>query len=378
MKMKKQKFPRVQDIVGLVNTLAPAALAENWDNVGLQTGDPVAEVRCILVTLDPSPAVLAEAASAGAQLVVSHHPLIFRPLTNLLPSDDTGRALLFAARRDIAVLCAHTNLDRARNGLNDWLAETLGLCDTQVLQTSAGELYKLAVFVPSGYEDAVAAALFEAGAGCIGDYDQCSFRTSGQGTFRPPATGHPFIGTAGGARERVKELRLETVVPRESLPRVIQRMIKAHPYEEVAYDLFALHNQREDVGLGRIGRLSAPMPLDAFAALVKERLDCRCLRVVGPETQMVAKVALCSGSGASLIGEARRQGADVLVTGDVKYHEAQGALSQGLALLDAGHFATERIMVPRLAEALRQGAAARGWTLDIQESQGESDPFRVV
>lgn len=376
--MKKQKFPRVQDIVGLLNTLAPAALAEEWDNVGLQTGDPAAEVRCLLVTLDPSCAALEQAASAGAQLVVSHHPLIFRPLKHLLSTDETGRALLLAARRDIAVLCAHTNLDRARNGLNDWLAEILGLCDVKVLQPSAGELYKLAVFVPSGYEDAVAAAMFEVGAGCIGDYDQCSFRTPGQGTFRPSATGRPFIGTAGGARERVNELRLETVVPREYLPRVIQRMIKAHPYEEVAYDLYELRNRREDVGLGRIGRLSAPVSLDAFAALVKERLDCQALRVVGAGSLLLEKVALCSGSGASLMGEALRQGADVLVTGDVKYHEAQGALSQGLALLDAGHFATERIMVPRLAEALRQGAAARGWTLDIQESQGESDPFRVV
>ncbi|WP_305044062.1 Nif3-like dinuclear metal center hexameric protein [Geoalkalibacter sp.] len=376
--MKKAKYPRVQDLLGLLNGLAPPALAEEWDNVGLHLGDPLAEVRRILVALDPSAAVIGQAVAAEAQLLVSHHPLIFRPLKSLTPADDGGRALLQAARAGLAVFCAHTNLDRARGGLNDWLAEALGLVQVKVLQTAAGELFKLAVFVPCGYEDAVAAALFEAGAGHIGDYDQCSFRISGSGTFRPGSQAEPFIGRAGGARETVREVRLETVVPRENLHRVLQKMLKTHPYEEVAYDLLALHNRRADLGLGRLGRLPAPLSLDAFAGQVKAALGCEALRVVGDGARLLSKVAVCGGSGASLMGEALRQGADVLVTGDVKYHEAQQAWVQGPALIDAGHFATERLMVPRLAELLRQGLKAQGWTTEVMEAQGERDPFRIV
>ncbi|KIH76019.1 dimetal-binding protein YqfO [Geoalkalibacter ferrihydriticus DSM 17813] len=376
--MQKKKFPRVQDIVGLIHALAPPSLAEEWDNVGLQVGDPAAEVRRVLVALDPSHAVMQEAAAADAQLLISHHPLIFRPLKNLTPTDDVGRALLLAARTEIAVLCAHTNLDRARAGLNDWLAEALGLSQTTALQGSAGELFKLVVFVPRGYEEAVAAALFEGGAGHIGDYDQCSFRTLGRGTFRPGAQSDPFIGSAGGARETVREMRLETVVPREYLQRAIQRMIKAHPYEEVAYDLIALHNRRIDIGLGRLGRLDQPLALDAFAEQVRVALSCQALRVVGDGARQVSKVAVCSGSGASLIGEAARQGVDVLVTGDVKYHEAQSALTQGLALIDAGHFPTERIVVPRLADCLRERLDERGWTTEVMQAKGEIDPFRML
>ncbi|WP_305042095.1 Nif3-like dinuclear metal center hexameric protein [Geoalkalibacter sp.] len=376
--MKKAKFPRVQDLLGLLNGLAPAALAEEWDNVGLHLGDPLDEVRRILVALDPTAAVVEQAVAAEAQLLVSHHPLIFRPLKALTSADDSGRALLRAARAGVAVICAHTNLDRARGGLNDWLAQVLGLGQVKVLQAGAGELFKLVVFVPRGYEDAVAAALFEGGAGHIGDYDQCAFHGAGSGTFRPGSQTDPFIGRAGGARETVGEVRLETVVPREHLNRALQRMLKAHPYEEVAYDLLALHNRRADMGLGRLGRLAAPLSLDAFALQVKAALGCASLRLVGDGAQVLSKVAVCGGSGASLIGEALRQGADVLVTGDVKYHEAQQALSQGLALVDAGHFATERLMVPRLADFLRQGLAAQGWTTEVREAQGERDPFRIV
>ncbi len=376
--MKRQKFPRVQDVVGLVNRVAPPALAEDWDNVGLQLGDSAAEVRRVLVALDPGPAVIEEAAALAAQLVISHHPAIFRPLKSLTAVDETGRSLLLAAREQIALFCAHTNLDRTRGGLNDWLAGRLGLEQVAVLQAGApGELFKLAVFVPCGYEEAVATALFQGGAGHIGGYDQCSFRTVGTGTFRPGEGTDPFLG-ARGERERARELRLETVVPREALHRVLARLLKAHPYEEVAYDLLPLHNRRSDVGLGRVGRLPREMTLDAFARQVASALAAGPLRVVGDGEGRVRKVAVCGGSGASLIGEAGRQGVDVLVTGDVKYHEAQNALAQGVALVDAGHFATERIMVSELAALLRQGLDDQGWTVEILEAKGESDPFRVV
>jgi len=374
--MKKEKTTRIQDLVGLVHSLYPPALAEEWDNVGLQVGDPAAEVRSVLVALEPSEKALAAASALGAGAIVAHHPLIFRPLRQLVPGDETGRILFRAVREGIAVICAHTNLDRGRDGLNDWLAERLGVGGAKPL-AAGGELLKLVVFVPAGYERRVAEALFAAGAGEIGRYDRCSFRTPGIGTFRPGTGSEPFLGRQGEV-EAARELRLETVLPREAAGRAVERMLKAHPYEEVAYDLVPLANRRGDVGLGRIGRLARPSTLGEFAAQVKVALGTADLRLVGDDDRKVAKVALCSGSGASLLADAVRQGADVLVTGDVKYHEARAAESQGVALIDAGHFATERIMVSGLAEALRRAAQKKGQQVFFNEMEGEEDPFRTV
>jgi dinuclear metal center YbgI/SA1388 family protein len=374
--MKERVF-RIQDLVGLLHGLYPPALAESWDNVGLQVGEPQAVVSRVLVCLDPSAGALTEALRAGAQAMLCHHPLIFTPLKSLVPVDEASRLVFQAVREGIAVLAAHTNLDRARDGLNDWLAERLGLEGAIPLQTGGDDLLKLVVYVPAGYEKRVADALFQAGAGHIGHYDCCSFRSEGTGTFRPGAGSDPFTGTIG-EQSSVRELRLETILPRERLQRVVDRMIKAHPYEEVAYDLIPLANQRPEIGLGRIGRLAEATTLAAFAGLVKEALQVPAVRLVGAGDRRVHKVAVCGGSGASLLGEAVRQGADVLVTGDVKYHEARNAENRHLALVDAGHFATERLMVGKLAGVLRQMAAERGLEIEFLEYKGEEDPFSVI
>jgi dinuclear metal center YbgI/SA1388 family protein len=374
--MKERVF-RIQDLVGLLHGLYSPALAENWDNVGLQVGDPQEIVRRVLVSLDPSEKALEAARREEAQALICHHPLIFTPLKSLAPTDETGRLVFRAVWDGIAVLAAHTNLDRARDGLNDWLAESLGLRQCVPLETGTGDLYKLVVYVPAGYEGRVAEALFRAGAGHIGDYDCCSFRTDGTGTFRPGAGTDPFTGRTGELSS-VRELRLETVLPREHLQRALDRMVKAHPYEEVAYDLLPLANRRPDVGLGRIGRLPDALALGEFADRVKQVLQTPAVRLVGDRDRRVCKVAVCGGSGASLLSEAVRQGADVLLTGDVKYHEARQAESRNLALVDAGHFATERLMVGRLAGVLRSKAAERGFDIAIEEFQGEEDPFSVI
>ncbi len=367
---------RVQDLLGLIHTLYPPELAAEWDNVGLQVGDPTARVERILVALDPGAAAVEAARAAGAELLITHHPLLFKPLRRLTPEDPTGRVVWQAVRGGVAIISAHTNLDTAADGLNCWLAERLGLTAVEPLQPVAGQLLKLVVYVPAGHAEAVAEALFAGGAGQIGNYDQCSFRSAGLGTFRPGPGTQPFIGTAG-RREEVEELRLETVVPRRRLSRVLERLTKAHPYEEIAYDLLPLANQLPGVGLGRIGRLSAPESLVDFAGRVRNALGCGPVRVVGALEGPVAKVALCGGSGASLIGEARRRGADVLLTGDVKYHEARQAEDLGLALIDAGHFATERLAAGELAARLGQVAAGRGWPLEITVFDGEQDPFTI-
>lgn len=375
--MKKQQIPRVQDLIGLVNGLFPPSLAEEWDNVGLQVGDPASRLQRVMVCLDVSAEVLAEAKEAGATAVLSHHPLIFRPLKSLTPKDETGKLLLQAAQSGIAVLCAHTNLDRAAGGLNDWLAGRLGVDKAEPLATGGGKLLKLVIFVPEDHQEQVAEALFAGGAGSIGAYDRCSFRTEGTGTFRPGVGSSPFVG-APGVDESVREVRLETVVPQDRLSKVLGKMQKAHPYEEIAFDLVPLANQRTDVGLGRLGRLPQRTTLSSFAATVKKALGVPSLRVVGDPKQAVAKVALCGGSGASLLSEAARRGADVLVTGDVKYHEAKAAQSQGLALIDAGHFATEHLMVAETVRVLAEEASRRGLNIDFQECATESDPFYTV
>lgn len=373
----KQRIARIHDLVGLLNALYSPALAEDWDNVGLQVGDPRAQVSKVLVCLDPSEKALQTAVDLGAQALLCHHPLIFKPLRNLTPGDEVGRILFAAVQQNIAIIAAHTNLDRASNGLNDWLAAALGLSECRPLLGGDDQLVKLVVYVPAGYEGQVAEALFKAGAGEVGNYDNCSFRSEGLGTFRAKDGCSPFIGQVG-ERSSVRELRLETVVPKELLNRVVERMVRAHPYEEVAYDLIPLDNRRKEIGLGRIGRLAQVTPLASFAAEVKKTLQVEALRIVGDGQGPVKKVAVCGGSGASLLKEAVRQGADVLVTGDVKYHEARNAASLGLALVDAGHFATERLMADRLAKTMEQAAETRGMNIEFLEIKGEKDPFKTV
>lgn len=372
-----KKNLRIHDLIGLLNTLFPPELAEDWDNVGLQVGDPGTPLTKGLIALDPGMDVLAAARRAQAQVVISHHPLLFHGLKRLTPEDETGRLLGYAVREGIAVISVHTNLDTAQPGLNSWLADRLGILDAEPLKAAAGHLLKLVVFVPEGHETRIAEALFAAGAGSVGHYDQCSFRTKGTGTFRPGEGTSPFIGKEG-VREEVRELRLEVLVPQARLGKVLDRLLKTHPYEEVAYDLIPLANQQPKVGLGRIGRLPEAQPLEAFADRVKEVLGCEFVRVAGSRDISVGKVAVCGGSGAELIHAACRAGADVLITGDVKYHEARTAEALGMTVIDAGHFATERLMVAELTHVLNRSAGARGWDVSFEAFAEEADPFRIL
>ena len=375
--MKRRNPPRIQDLIGLIHTDYPPALAEDWDNVGLQVGDPDAPLERVLIALDVTDATLSEAQSRNVQAIVSHHPLIFRPLKSITPLDPNSRLLMRAITAKIAIIAVHTNLDCGADGLNDWLAARLGIEDAQPLQGTALPLYKLVVYVPVGYEAAVESALFAAGAGTIGAYDHCSFASAGTGRFRPGATSKPFIGMAG-QESTPAEIRLETIVSAERVTKVLDKLRKAHPYEEPAYDLLLLKNGRNDLGLGRIGRLPQALPLHDYARQIAAALGTSALRLVGDPQRLVHKVACCGGSGASLLFAAQRQGADLLVTGDVKYHDARNALDLGLALIDAGHFATEVLMVAGLAEKLRRAADARHLPLEFIESASGQDPFLSI
>ena len=373
--MAKQKTACLADIIGFLNRLCPPDLAEDWDNVGLQVGDPAAKIDKILVCLDAEDIAIKEANTQGAQLVISHHPLIFKPIKRLSPTDMTGRVLFQAIKQDIAVVSAHTNLDRAADGLNDWLAERLGVKEAIPLESPESGYYsKLVVYVPLGHEVEVRDAILAAGAGCIGAYDHVSFSSQGVGTFRGNQGTQPFIGTPGTI-ESTKEVRLETIVPGSHINKAVSRMLKAHPYEEVAYDLIPLANGRLDIGLGRVGQLEKALSLQQFAEQVKTALHLSSLKIVGDLERKISRVAVCGGTGMSLFSAAVRHGADCLVTADIKFHEAQRARAEGITLIDAGHFATEQIMVIELSKRLRNILSEQKFGVEVIEMTAESDPL---
>lgn len=351
---------KVDDIAAIMEQLFPGQLAESWDNPGLQVGSPDTEVRKAIIALDLDEEVAAAAASQQAALIITHHPLIFQPLSSINIESVPGSVIAALIRNQISAFCAHTNLDAAPGGLNDWLAEALGLEEIGALPgTSRQRLFKLVVYVPRGHEEAVREAMSRAGAGHTGRYSDCSFRAQGIGTFRPEAGSQPFIGEAGRLEE-VEEYRLETVVESRDLPAALAAIRTSHPYEEPAFDIIALENPVSRGGIGRIGRLPAPIKLKDFCGLVRNALKVEVLKVAGSMERTVHRVAVVGGSGASFAANAVAGGADVLVTGDVKYHEARDACEAGIALVDAGHYGTEIIMAAGLAGLLNQLSRQHG------------------
>ncbi|MGD0622641.1 MAG: Nif3-like dinuclear metal center hexameric protein [Thermacetogeniaceae bacterium] len=366
-----------QTVIGWLEEWAPPLLAEDGDNIGLQVGSRGTEIERVLVTLEVTTEVISEAVKEKAQLIVSHHPLIRDPLARLDYESFPASLAVRLVESRIHFYAAHTNMDAAPGGVNDLLAERLGLTGVSVLRPAPQEkLYKLAVFIPRGHEDEVRQAICNAGAGWIGNYDECTFQVGGTGTFRPLPGTHPFLGRIG-VLERAEESRLETVVPETRLRAVIGAMLAAHPYEEVAYDLYPIKNQAPcKTGLGRVGRLPDPKPLRAFAEQVGDALGLQAVRLAGDPERPISAVALCGGGAMSLLKRAIEAGADVYVTGDVKHHDALNAIGQGIAVIDAGHHATEKIIVPAMAAYLTEKAAAAGAQLDVIVSQVNTDPFR--
>ncbi len=369
--------PKVSDIVGIINVLAPFRLAEEWDNAGLQVGDPAAPAGKIMVSLDPGRNAVEAAVKAGCQLLLTHHPLIFRTLKRISAADPLGRLLYLAISNDLSIISLHTNFDVAGGGVNDLLAERLGVsCCAPLKVTFVDELAKLSVFVPKGHEEKVMEALFRF-SGVIGNYSDCSFQSVGTGTFKPLQGAEPFLGEIG-KREYAEETRIEFLLRKGDMNAAIKSLMAVHPYEEPAFDLYPLLNKGKAAGIGRIGELMEGLTLAEFALKVKEQLSANGVRFVGDAERLVKKVALCGGSGASLLREARNQGADVLVTGDVKYHEAREAEELGLALVDAGHYATELPMISGLAKLLGSELAKKGFEAEITAFEGEREPFRNI
>lgn len=369
----------VADVLARLASLAPPRLAEDWDNVGLQVGDPGWPVRRVRVALDPLPETVAAACEDGVDLLITHHPLLLKGVRHIDFGTPFGDLVRRAAEARLALAAAHTNLDSAPGGVNDVLAARLGLVNLRPLvpAAAAGEV-KLVVFVPVEAEEAFLEALYATPAGRIGDYTNCSFRSRGTGTFRPGVAAQPYSGVPG-AVSHAEELRVETVVRREDLPAVVAALRRAHPYETMAYDAYRLSAADDPrAGLGRVGEFEGPVALRALAADVKQRLALASVRVVGRPDLRVTRAAICSGSGSSLLASFFASGAQVYISGDLRYHDARDAEARGLGLIDIGHFGSERPVVALLAERLRQALDAAGAGVLVDVCGLEKDPFFTV
>jgi dinuclear metal center YbgI/SA1388 family protein len=330
---------RIKDIIRELEILAPLAYQESYDNAGLQTGNANDEVKGILITLDCTPEVVDEAIQHGCNLIVAHHPVIFKPLKRLTGSNHVEQTIIKALKNDIAIYASHTNLDSVHGGVNTRIAQKLGLENIEILSPKPDALLKLVTYAPEAATEAVLEALHQAGAGQMGDYKNCSFRVTGQGRFLPTGKANPTIGEVGKS-EQVNENRIEVLVPVYLQNRVIEALFKAHPYEEVAYDLYPLKNANQEVGIGMIGEIPIAMAYPDFLEQLKQDMHLTTVKHTVHGPGMIKRVAVCGGAGSFLLNEARKQLADVFITGDLKYHEyfmAEGHLH----VCDIGHYESE-------------------------------------
>ena len=333
----------IKEVIQKLEAFAPPALQESYDNAGLIVGDTETELTSVLVSLDTTEAVVEEAIQKGCNLIVSHHPIIFKGLKKITGSTYIERVIISAIKNNIAIYAIHTNLDNVNNGVNNMIANRLGLKNTKLLSPKNDMLLKLIVYVPINHAEKVRKALFNSGAGNIGKYSSCSFNTKGEGTYKANKEAKPFKGEVGKTHSE-NEIKIEVVVPSFLKNDVLKSMLDAHPYEEVAYDLIQLQNQQNIIGSGLIGELKDQMEELSFLKFLKDKMKTNCIRHTNLLNKSIKKIALCGGSGAFLIAEAKRQKADLFITGDVKYHEFFDAENQ-LIIADIGHFESEQFTI---------------------------------
>jgi len=363
-------MPTVADVRAYLDRFAPPALAADWDNVGLLLGDDAAEVDRVLTCLTVTPPDVAEAVAERAGLIVTHHPILFRGAKRLSTATPDGRLVWPLARAGVAVYSPHTAFDNTAGGINDSLARRLGLTSVRPLRPRTGEpRYKVVVFVPDADLAKVSDALFKAGAGVIGHYEECSFRLPGTGTFFGTDSTNPTVGQKG-RREDVSEWRLEVVCPEAKLAGALAAMRAAHSYEEPAFDVYPLKGGPGDGGEGRVGEISGPPSLAEFASRVKQELRAGGVQVVGEPKRPIRRVAIACGAAGEFLSDAARAKADVFLTGEARFHDYLSAQDRGVALVLPGHYATERPAVEELAARLQAEFAG----LTVWASRGETDP----
>ncbi|MDI6687955.1 MAG: Nif3-like dinuclear metal center hexameric protein [Desulfobacterales bacterium] len=373
----------IADIIKIMEDIAPSRLAEEWDNVGLQVGQKDWPVRTIRIALDPLPGVVAAACKEGVDLLITHHPLIFKPLGSVDFGTPVGAIINMASKHKMAIFAAHTNLDNVTDGLNDILARMIGLNNLEVLgKPIEPEYYKLVVYLPVEYEQKILTSLFETKAGSIGAYTSCSFRNNGRATFRPGSLSKPFTGKPDNI-SHADEIRLETVVQKDDLENVIEHVRANHPYETMAYDVYRLQPSDSMLavrqqGLGRIGDLAEETKLLSLALEIKKKLCLNFIKVAGKPDLSVKKVALCTGSGSSLINNFFVSGAQAYISGDFRYHDARAAEAANLGIIDIGHFASEHLIVKVLAKRLKEIIFKTGIDLKVEACESEIDPFVIL
>jgi len=347
----KRKRMNIREILTVLESWFPPEIQESWDNSGLQLGDPGTDLNGIMICLDISAEVLSEAVEQGCNLVISHHPIFFKGIKQITPFQPSYPLITFALQNKLCLYAMHTNLDNHAEGLNRYLGEIIGLTGMEVLRPT-GSLKKLVTFCPTDHLERVRDSLFQAGAGKIGQYDSCSYTLKGFGTFRASQQANPYVGKRG-ALHTEEEYRLEVIYPVHLESGILKALKQNHPYEEVAYDCYPLSNTNPLVGSGLIGTLSSKLPEKDFLEMIKGRLSLMCLRHTRLAGRVITRVAICTGSGAFLVKDARAGGADAFLTGDIKYHDFQEA-DQRLLLADIGHFESECLVKEMLVNRLKE------------------------
>ncbi len=368
----------VADIKNVIDDFAPFKLAADWDNSGLQVGDNNLPVKNIYVALDTSEKIIKEAINLDCDLIITHHPLLFSSLEKITNDNPPGNLIFDLIKNNISLISAHTNIDRCEGGLNDYLAQKLSLQDINFLQQDEN-MNKLVVFLPEEYLDEVKFALHEVGAGKFNKYDMTGFYTDGTGTFRALEGSSPAVGDTRTYNE-VDEYRLETIFPARRTDIIIKKLLQVHPYEEPAYDIIKLEQHAGELYSARQGQLADTLSLAEFIDKVKTNFDIAQLRYNGDEDKQIKDVAIACGSGSDFIGKAKINGADVFVTGDMKYHDWEKAINMGLAVIDAGHFDTEKhfkeLMKKKLIDELADDPDKSAKEITIYTDTRENRPWQ--
>lgn len=331
---------KIKDIIASIEQMAPPSYQESYDNAGLIVGEYNREVKGVLICLDVIESVIDEAIEKGANLIIAHHPIVFKGLKRFNGSNYVERTVIKAIQNNIAIYAAHTNIDSVQGGVSDRICDLIGVKKKKILSPVSDDLKKLVTFVPESHAEKVREAIFQAGAGCIGNYDSCSYNTRGEGTFRGGKDSTPFVGEKGQIHYE-QEVRIETIFPKHIKGKVIGALLSAHPYEEVAYDIYALENQNPQVGLGMIGELDEAENSLEFLKRIKKIFKTACIRYTDITKKEIKRVAVCGGSGSFLLRNAIGAKADVFVTGDFKYHEFFDAEGK-IIIADIGHFESEQ------------------------------------
>ena len=331
---------KIKELLYSFEEFAPLALQEDFDNSGLQIGNSESDIKGVLICIDITPEVVEEAIKYDLNLIVSHHPLIFSRLKKITGSDYIEKSIILAIKNNISIYCGHTNFDNVYNGVSAKICEKIGLKNLKILAPKEDILKKIVVFVPQSHAEKVRNAMFEAGAGHIGNYDNCSFNIQGSGSFRANESTNPFVGERGKVHFE-DEQRIEMIYPSYIEKKLISKILESHPYEEVAYDIYKLDNKWKTVGLGMTGELEKAFPEKIFLNILKEKFNLSSLKHTNFLNKPIKKVAVCGGSGAFLISAAKHTGADIYISGDIKYHDYFLAENR-ILIVDIGHFESEQ------------------------------------